>query len=65
VGRTVGRAGPRHPVGPAEVFRWGAQDPVIQQARVTEDEDEGGLAGGFHVSAELPDQVQRRRGLLF
>ncbi len=30
---------------------------------MTEDEDEVGLAGGFHVSAELPDQVRCRWGL--
>ena len=52
----------RHP-GSTGGCRGVAQDPVIQQARVTEDEDEVGLAGGFHVSAELPDQVRCRWGL--
>ena len=48
----------------ASNFQWvacakcfvGRQDPIIQQARVT-DEDEEGLEGGFHTAAELPDQV--------
>lgn len=48
----------------ASSFKWaacanrlfGRQDPIIQQARVT-DEGEEGLEGGFHIAAELPDQV--------
>ena len=50
-----------HRLSPNVSYAGACQDAVIQQARVT-DEDED-LAGSFHKSAALPDEA--RRSLLF
>ncbi|KAK9830608.1 hypothetical protein WJX81_004839 [Elliptochloris bilobata] len=44
-----------------KVLRKLLKDPTIQQARVTDEDDEG-LAGSFHRSAALPDQAAAELG---